>query len=249
MSGHSKWSTIKRKKALIDAKRGKVFTKVVREITTAARMGGGDPSANPRLRAAVSAAKAAGMPADNVTRAIKKGCGELDGPSVEEIVYEGYGPGRVALVVETQTDNRNRTTADVRSAFAKNGGNMGADGCVGWMFHKRGQFVFDGSRFDEEQVMEAAMDAGADDVAADGDSVVVYSAPKEFSAVLDHFEKLGMEVESAEFNMIPDNTVAVSGKAAAQVLRLVERLEDLDDVMNVFANFDMSEEELESLSQ
>ena len=248
MSGHSKWATIKRKKGEIDAKRGKIFTKVVREITTAARIGGGDVNGNPRLRAAVALAKASRMPADNIERAIKKGTGAMDGPPVEEISYEGYGPGGVAVFVEAQTDNRNRTSSEVRSAFTKQNGNLGASGSVGWMFLKRGQYIFDAQKYDEEQIMEAALDAGADDVRSENDSIVVLSDPKSFAQLLDHFDTKGLKYDSAELTMIAENMVKVAGGDAEKVLRLIERLEDLDDVQKVYANFDIDENELERIA-
>ena len=248
MSGHSKWSTIKRKKGAIDAAKGKVFTKLVRELTTAARLGGGDPNGNPRLRAAITAAKAESMPNDNIQRAIKKGTGALEGPPVEEHVYEGYGPGGVAFFVEAQTDNKNRTTSEVRSSFAKNSGNMGAAGSVAFMFHKRGQFVFDAAKYTEDELTEAALDAGAEDVQADAHSIVVTCDPREFAKVLDALEKRSLQYTSAELTMIPENTVKVSGGAAAECVRLMERLEELDDVQKVYANFDIDDAELERIA-
>ncbi len=248
MSGHSKWATIKRKKAAVDAARGKVFTKLVREITTAARMGGGDPNGNPRLRAAIAAAKSEGMPQDNIQRAIKKGTGELEGAAIEETNYEGYAPGGVAILVEAQTDNKNRTSSEVRAAFNKLGGNLGAAGSVAWMFQKKGVFTFDAGTYSEDQVTEAALEAGAEDVKADGDSLVVYSDPKAFSDVLESFEKQGLALLGAELTMLPDSTVKVAGVEAERVLRLVERLEDLDDVQKVYTNFDIDEAELERIA-
>lgn len=248
MSGHSKWATIKRKKGAIDAKKGKIFTKLVREITTAARMGGGDPNGNPRLRAAITAAKAGRMPADNIDRAIKKGTGALDGPALEETFYEGYGSGGVAIFVEAQTDNRNRTTAEIRAAFTKLSGNLGASGSVGWMFHKRGIFLFDAGKVDEDKLMEVALEGGAEDVQRDGDSFVVSCEMRAFAEVLDALESNGFKCENAELTMVPENTVKVTGADAEKVLRLVERLEDLDDVQKVYANFDIDEAELERLA-
>ena len=248
MSGHSKWATIKRKKGEIDAKRGKIFTKLVREITTAARIGGGDFNGNPRLRAAVAAAKAGRMPADNIDRAVKKGTGALEGPPVEEIAYEGYGVAGVAVFVEAQTDNRNRTSAEVRAAFTKQGGNLGNTGSVGWMFKQRGQFVFDASTYSEDTLMEVALEAGADDVRSEGNMVIVECVPKEFAHLLDAFEAKQMTYENGELTMIPDNFIKVSGADAEKVLRLVERLEDLDDVQKVYANFDVDEAELERIA-
>ena len=248
MSGHSKWATIKRKKGEIDAKKGKVFTKLVREITTAARLGGGDLNGNPRLRAAIAAAKAGSMPADNITRAIKKGTGALEGPPVEEIAYEGYGVAGVAVFVEAQTDNRNRTSAEVRAAFTKLGGNLGNTGSVGWMFKQRGQFVFDSSKYSEDQLMEVALEAGAEDVRTDGGVVIVECGLKEFTHLLDAFEAKQMVYENGELTMVPDNFIKVSGGDAEKCLRLVERLEDLDDVHKVYANFDIDDAELERIA-
>jgi YebC/PmpR family DNA-binding regulatory protein len=247
MAGHSKWSNIKRRKGAVDAKRGKLFTKLSKEITTAARLGGGDASANPRLRAGITAAKKLSMPADNIERAVKKGTGEIEGPPVEEIQYEGYGAGGVAFFVEAQTDNRNRTTAQVRSAFTKNVGNLGASGSVGWMFKKRGLFTFEAESISEEVMMDAALEAGADDVNLEGETWVVLSEPSDFASVLDHFENSELQCQEAEFTMLPDNTIAVSGKEAEQVLRLMEKLEDLDDVMKVYANFEISDDEIERI--
>lgn len=249
MAGHSKWSNIKRRKGAQDAKKGKIFTKLVRELTTAARLGGGDPAANPRLRAAIEEAKSNSMPQENIDRAIKRGTGELEGPAVEEVSYEGYGPGGVAIFVEAQTDNRNRTSADVRAAFNKNHGNMGQSGSVSWIFQQRGRFVFDADKFTEEELMEAALEAGAEDVRPEQNYYVVYSEPTAYAHVLDHFQKRELPYESAELTMVADNLMQVSGDEAAQLLRLIERLEDLDDVHRVYANFDIDDAELERLSQ
>lgn len=248
MSGHSKWATIKRKKGAIDAKRGKVFTKLVREVTTAARLGGGDPVGNPRLRAAVAAARAQGMPSDNVTRAIKKGTGELDGPAVEECSYEAYGPGGVALLIEAQTDNRNRTSAEVRSVLTKNNSSLGAPGSVAYLFKTFGMFNFDADKYGEEEVMEAALEAGAEDVRNEGSALNVTCDPKLFADVMDHFDKLGMKYDDAEVTMIPDTTAKITGHDAEQLLKLIERLEDLEDVQKVHANFDIDDEELERIA-
>ncbi len=248
MSGHSKWATIKRKKGAIDAARGKLFTKLVREITTAARIGGGDVGGNPRLRTAIAAAKAQSMPADKIDRAIKKGTGELEGEQIEEVTYEGFGPGGVALYIETQTDNRNRTTSDVRMVMSKNNGNLGAANSVAHMFHHRGLINFDASKYSEDAVMEVALDAGAEDVRQDGDTVVVTTDPRGFGAVLDFFEKKGMKYTSAELTMVPENTIKVSGDQAEKVMRLIERLEELDDVQKVHANFDIDNAELERIA-
>lgn len=248
MSGHSKWATIKRKKGELDAKRGKLFTKAVREITTAARLGGGDPGGNPRLRAAITAAKAVSMPGDTITRAIKKGTGELEGVTVEEITYEGYGPGGVAFLVDVQTDNKNRTISEVRTTFGKHGGNMGAAGSVGWMFHKKGQFVFDAGKYGEDELMQAALEAGADDVTRQGENFLMLSDPKAFAQVIDYLDKQHLVYSSAELTMIPESTVKVSGEPAQACLKLVELLEDLDDVQKVYANFEIDDAELEKLA-
>lgn len=248
MSGHSKWATIKRKKGDLDAKKGKIFTKAVREITTAARMGGADPGGNPRLRAAIQAAKAVRMPADNIDRAIKKGIGALDGPPVEEIFYEGYGPSGVAFYVSVQTDNRNRTSSDVRSAFTKQDGNLGTTGSVGYLFRNRGIFTFPSTHYTEEQLLDIALEQGADDVRAEGSTYVVDCDFKLFAPLMDAFDKAGYVYEEAELTWIPDTTIKVAGTDAEKVLRLVERLEDLDDVQKVYANFDIDEAEFERIA-
>jgi YebC/PmpR family DNA-binding regulatory protein len=245
MSGHSKWSTIKHKKAAADAKRGKVFTRYIREITIAAR-GGDDPDANPRLRAAINAAKGVNMPKDNIERAIARGAGGEGADNIEEIRYEGYGQGGVAILVDCMTDNRNRSVSDVRSAFTKGGGNMGESGCVSWMFHQKGQFIFDRELADEEQIMDIALEAGAEDVQdkpEDG-CIEVLSSPTDFGAVQHAFESAGLNPQVAEISWIPENTIAVEGEAAEKLLALIERLEELDDVQNVYANYDISDEEL-----
>jgi YebC/PmpR family DNA-binding regulatory protein len=250
MSGHSKWSTIKRKKGAIDAKRGKIFTRLIKEITIAARIGGGDPNGNPRLRTAILAAKAENMPKDNIDRAIKKGTGELEGFTIEEYTYEGYGPGGVAIMVEVMTDNKNRATAELRHAFTKHNGNMGESGCVAWMFQKKGVIQYDRSAVDEEKLMELALDAGADDVRDEGSVLEVTTDPKDFFKVKEKLDASGLPPCSlAEVSMVPQNTVKVVGKEAEQVLRLMEALEDLDDTQKVYANFDIPEEEMERLSQ
>lgn len=248
MSGHSKWSSIKHKKAAVDAKRGKVFTKLIKEITVAARLGGGDINSNPRLRTAVSTARAQSMPKDNIDRAIKKGTGELGGIQLEEITYEGYGPGGVAILVNTVTDNRNRLVSELRFTFSKHGGNMGEAGCVAWMFKKRGVITIDKSAVDEDKLMELALEAGADDVSGDSDTFQVMTTPENFSAVRDAIEKAAIAIVNAEVAMIPENTVPVSGHQAEQVLKLLEALEDQDDVQGVAANFDISEQEMAQLS-
>jgi YebC/PmpR family DNA-binding regulatory protein len=248
MSGHSKWSSIKHKKAARDAKRGKVFTKLIKEITIAARLGGGDLNANPRLRTAVLTARAQSMPNDNIDRAIKKGTGELGGGQLEEVTYEGYGPGGVAITVDVLTDNRNRTVAEIRFIFGRHGGNMGETGCVGWMFKKRGVIAIEKSAADEDKLIELALEAGADDVTSDSESYQVMTAPENFSAVRDAIEKAGIAMLSAEVTRVPENTVAVSGHTAEQVLKLMEELEDHDDVQGVAANFDISDEEMAQFS-
>jgi YebC/PmpR family DNA-binding regulatory protein len=249
VSGHSKWSTIKRKKGANDAKRGKVFTKLIKEIMVSARMGGGDIDSNPRLRSAVSAAKTENMPKDNIERAIKKGCGDLDGAVYEEILYEGYGPGGVAVLVETMTDNKNRTVADVRHYFAKSNGNLGESGCVAWMFDQRGLISVDAEGVDEEQLMEVALEAGAEDVVTEDGSFQILTAPTDFNQVLEFLENKGITSTEASISMIPKNTIAISEeKTAAAMLKLLENLEDHDDVQKVHANFDIPEEILERLS-
>ena len=249
MSGHSKWSTIKRKKGANDAKRGKIFTKLIKEITVAARMGGGDPDGNPRLRSAITAAKSENMPKDNVERAIKKGTGNLDGAVYEEILYEGYGPGGVAVLVETMTDNKNRTVADVRHFFAKSNGNLGESGCVAWMFDKRGVIEVDAEGVDEEELMDLAIEAGAEDVVEEEAAFQILTTPDDFSDVVDSLEKSGVKTVEASISMVPKNTVEVAEeKTAKSLLRLLENLEDHDDVQKVHANFDISEEIMESLS-
>jgi YebC/PmpR family DNA-binding regulatory protein len=249
MSGHSKWSTIKRKKGALDAKRGKIFTKLIKEIMVAARMGGGDIDGNPRLRSAVIAAKAENMPKDNIERAIKKGSGELGGAVYDEILYEGYGPGGVAVLVETMTDNKNRTVADVRHFFAKNNGNLGENGCVGWMFDKRGVISVDAAGMDEEKLMELALEAGAEDVVNEDGSFQIYTAPEDFNAVVEQLEKSKVKMSEASILMVPKNTIEVTEeKTASNLLKLLESLEDHDDVQKVHANFDISEELMEKLS-
>ena len=248
MSGHSKWSTIKHKKAAKDAKRGKIFTKLIKEITVAARLGGGDVKANPRLRPAVLAARAQSMPGDTIDRAIKKGTGELEGVSYEEVTYEGYGPGGVAIMVEALTDNRNRTVADVRSIFDKHGGNLGSAGSVAWMFTKRGLITVERAGADEDAVMEAALEAGADDVTEAGDLLEVLTAPERFEAVKNALDHAKIAQASAEVTMMPSSTTAISGKQAEQMVRLLEALEDHDDVQHVSSNMDIAAEELDKLS-
>jgi YebC/PmpR family DNA-binding regulatory protein len=248
MSGHSKWSTIKHKKGAADAKRGKIFTKLIKEITVAARTGGGDPGGNPRLRSAIAAAKAENMPKDNIDRAIKKGTGELPGVSYEETTFEGYGPGGVAVLVEILTDNRKRTVADIRHVFSKNAGNLGEAGCVAWMFDKKGLMLFDKQRVDEEKLINAALEAGALDVQEREKEFEVTTAPLDFEQVKKKLEESGLSSSYAELTMVPQSTVRLTGKEAHQMLRLMESLEDSEDVQHVYANFDIPEEEMERLS-
>jgi YebC/PmpR family DNA-binding regulatory protein len=248
MSGHSKWSSIKHKKAIKDAKRGKVFTKMIKEITVAARMGGGDINANPRLRTAVTTARASSMPSDNIDRAIKKGTGELEGVNYEEIHYEGYGPAGVAIMVSILTDNRNRTVAEIRNIFDKNGGNLGATGCVAWMFSKKGLITVEKSAAAEERVFEVALDAGAEDIGDGGELFEVTVAPDRLEDVKTALEAAGIAVASAEVAMVPQNTVTLRGREAEQTLKLLEVLEDHDDVQKVAANVDIPQEEVERLS-
>jgi YebC/PmpR family DNA-binding regulatory protein len=248
MSGHSKWSTIKHKKAAKDAKRGKLFTKLIKEITVAARLGGGDIKASPRLRTAVLAARAQSMPGDTIDRAIKKGTGELEGVSYEEVTYEGYGPGGVAVLVEALTDNRNRTVADLRNIFDKCGGNLGTSGSVAWMFAKRGLLTVERAGVDEDRVMEVALEAGADDVTDSGDILEIVTTPEQFEAVKEAVDAAGLATASAEVTMMPSSSTAISGKHAEQMVRLLEMLEDHDDVQRVSSNMDIAAEELERLS-
>jgi YebC/PmpR family DNA-binding regulatory protein len=246
MSGHSKWHTIKHKKGALDAKRGKLFTKLIKEITVSARTGGGaDPTANARLRKAVSDAKAANMPNDTIDRAIKRGTGELDGVNYDEIMYEGYGPGGVAVMVNTVTDNRNRTVSEIRHIFSKNGGNLGESGSVAWMFNKKGQIIIDSTLKGEDEMLELALEAGAEDMVNDGDSYQVLTSPDEFHVVLEALKKAGLEPLSAEVTMIPQNTIKLEGGAANQMLKLYDALDDHDDVQNVASNFEVDDAALE----
>jgi YebC/PmpR family DNA-binding regulatory protein len=248
MAGHSKWKQIKRKKAVTDQRRAASWTKVIREITIAAKAGGGDPGGNPRLRLAIDAAKAVNMPNDNIDRAIKKGTGELEGSSYEEVTYEGYGPGGAAIVIEASTDNANRTVAEIRHAFSRNGGNLGATNSVLWMFDKKGQIYLDGAQHDEDKALEAALDAGAEDFAREGDQFIVTTTPNTLHAVQDALKTRGLTPESAEIAMVPKNTVKVEGKAAEQMIKLMETLEELDDVAKVFSNFDIDASQLAEAS-
>jgi len=248
MSGHSKWSSIKHKKGAADAKRGKIFTKLIREIMVAAKEGGGDPVGNARLRNAILAAKAENMPKDNITRAIKKGTGELEGANYEETLCEGYGPSGVAILVDILTDNKNRTMAEVRHAFTRCNGNIGSTGCVAWMFDKKGLFSFEKGKVDEEKLMEVALDAGAQDINDEESTVEVLTDPKDFEKVKEALDKHELTYAFAKVTMIPQNTVKLNEKEAEQNLKLVETLEDLDDVQNVHANFDIPDEILEKIS-
>jgi YebC/PmpR family DNA-binding regulatory protein len=244
MSGHSKWSTIKRKKGAVDAKRGKIFTKLIREIATAARLGGPDADANPRLRLAIDRARIANMPKDNIERAIKKGTGVGESDAYEEVVYEGYGPGGTALYVEVLTDNKNRTVGEVRHVLTKHGGNLGAGGCVAYLFEKRGVLSFECAGIDADALMEAALDAGARDVIEGGEQLDVVTDLQDFEAVKRGLAEAGYEPSSAGIQMEPTTTVHLEGEAAESLLQLTDALEDLDDVQNVYANFDISEEEM-----
>jgi YebC/PmpR family DNA-binding regulatory protein len=249
MSGHSKWATIKHKKGALDARRGKIFTKLIKEITVAARISGGDADSNPRLRTAVLAAKAENMPADNIKRAIQKGTGELPGSVYEEVVYEGYGPGGVALILEVATDNKNRTLSEIRHILSKNGGNLGENGCVSWMFSKKGYIVLSKEKADEETLLNLVLEAGAEDMRDDGSNWEIFAPPEKFHQVVDRLKAAHMEPAVAEVSMVPQSYVPLSGKSAGQMLRLMEELEDHEDVQHVHANFDIEEAELHALTQ
>ena len=244
MSGHSKWSTIKRKKGAADAKRGKIFTKLIREIATAARLGGGDLDSNPRLRLVVDKAKGSNMPKDNIQRAIQKGLGGGEGDSYEEVVYEGYGPGGTAILIEALTDNKNRTVSDVRHALTKNGGNLGSIGCVSYLFEQRGLLAFETDGIDSDGFLEAALEAGAEDIVEGEEMLEVVTSPSEFSGVKEALASAGFVPVESSITMDPTTTVALSGNEAEQMLRLADSLEDLDDVQNFYANFDISEQEM-----
>jgi YebC/PmpR family DNA-binding regulatory protein len=248
MAGHSKWKQIKRKKAITDARRGASWTKVIREITVAARAGGGDPAGNPRLRTAIDAAKAVNMPADNIERAIKKGTGELEGAVYEEVTYEGYGPGGAAILIEASTDNATRTVAEVRHAFSRQGGNLGATNSVAWMFDRKGQILLDATRYAEDATLEAALEAGAEDFVRDGDQYVVSTTVPTLHAVQDALKARQFDLDSAEIAMVPKTTVKVEGRQAEQMIRLLEALEELDDVSRVFSNFDIDASQLAEAS-
>ena len=242
MSGHSKWAGIKHKKAKVDAQRGRLFTKVIREITVAARAGGGDPTGNPRLRLAIEKAKAVNMPQDNIQRAIQKGTGELPGMSYEEYVYEGYGPGGVAVLLEVLTDNKNRTTPEIRKTFAKYGGNLGESGCVAWMFEKKGLIQVEAAKIDEDRLFGVALEAGAEDVRRSDTLFEIVTVPREFERIKEVLATENIEMAGGEVTMLPQTTVRLEGKQAQHMLQLMEELEDHDDIQNVYANFDIPEE-------
>jgi YebC/PmpR family DNA-binding regulatory protein len=246
MSGHSKWASIKHKKGALDAKRGKIFTRLIKELTVAARSGGGDPDMNPRLRTVIADAKAANMPSENIKRAIRRGTGEEPGVSYEEAQYEGYGPGGAAVIIDVLTDNKNRTVGELRHLLEKHGGNLAAANAVAWMFAKKGYIVIEKAKADEEKLMTAVLDAGADDLQDDNDNWEVLSAPEAFTAVNDAVKGLGIEPTSAQVSMIPQNLVKLEGKVAQQMLKLMEALDDYDDVQHVWSNFDISEKEIEA---
>jgi YebC/PmpR family DNA-binding regulatory protein len=247
MSGHSKWATIKHKKAALDAKRGKSFTRIIKEIMIAARTGG-DPDMNPRLRTAITAAKAVSMPSDNIKKAIMRGTGELEGGQIDEVMFEGYGPGGAAVLVMVATDNRNRTVSEIRHMFSKNGGNLGEQGSVAWMFERKSQIAIPIEKAEEDQLMSIVLDAGADDLRNEGEQWTVLSPPEAHEAVLQALTKAGIETSSAEIAMVPKNLVRIEGKNAASMLRLSEALEEHDDVQNVYSNFDVDEKELEAMA-
>ncbi|HTR80857.1 MAG TPA: YebC/PmpR family DNA-binding transcriptional regulator [Bacteroidota bacterium] len=248
MSGHSKWATIKRKKAVTDARRGKVFTQIIKEITIAAKSGGGDPTGNPRLRLAIDKAKASNMPADNIKRAIMKGTGELPGVSYEDVTYEGYGPGGVALIIESVTDNKNRTVSEIRHILERSGGKFGATGSVAWMFHNKGTIRTTKGTMTEDDMLAIVLDAGADDLRIDGDSFEISTSPETFEAVKKAIEDKHIPIEEAEIHKVPENTVRVEGPDAEKVLKLMEALEEHDDTQHVYANFDIDEKVLASFA-
>ena len=248
MSGNSKWASIKHKKAALDDKRGKIFTKVIRELSIAARMGGGEPDTNPRLRKAIADAKAVNMPADNIKRAIMKGTGQLEGVSYEEIAYEGYGPGGVAIYVEVLSDNKNRTVSELRHIFTKNSGHIGESGCVAWMFKRKGYVVVEQEKSSEDELLEIILDAGAEDLMEDGSNYEIFTPPEDFEAVVNALKEHDIELAASNIGYIPQNYVKLEGKQAQQLLRLMEELEDHDDVQHVWANFDIDEEEIAKYS-
>jgi YebC/PmpR family DNA-binding regulatory protein len=246
MSGHSKWATIKHKKAATDAKRGRVFTRLIREISIAARQGGGDPDSNPRLRTAIAAAKNENMPGDNIERAILRGTGQLEGEQYEEVIFEGYGPGGVGMLVKAVTSNRNRSVGEIRHIFSKHGGNMAEAGAVSWQFHRKGDIVVPKGAADEDRIMSLVLDAGGEDLRDDGSSWEIVTPPETFDAVREALEKAGIKPASAEIAMLPQNYIKLTGAEAQQMLRLVEALEEHDDVQHVYANFDIDEKELQA---
>ena len=248
MSGHSKWATIKHKKGALDAKRGKIFTRLIKEITMAAKSGGGDPEGNPRLRTAIAAAKAENMPADNIKRAVQRGTGELPGATYEEITFEGYGPGGVALLVDVTTDNRNRTVSEIRHAFTKGGGNLGEAGSVAWMFHKKGTIVVAKTSAKEDDLMNIVLENGGEDLNDDGDNWEIVTPPNAFEAVLEAVKKGNIQVVHSELGMVPQNYIKLEGPAASQMIRLLEAIEDHDDVQNVYSNFDVDQKQLEEVA-
>jgi YebC/PmpR family DNA-binding regulatory protein len=248
MSGHSKWASIKHKKAATDSKRGKIFTKIIRELSVAARAGGGDPDTNARLRKAISDSKAVNMPADNIKRAILKGTGQLEGASFEEITYEGYGPGGVAIFVEVLSDNKNRTVSELRHIFTKNAGRIGESGCVAWMFKRKGYIVIDKAKASEDSLLDIALSSGAEDLQEDGSLWEIFTPPESYEAVVEAVKKNEIEIDTSSLGYIPQNYVKLEGKPAQQLLRLMEELEDHDDVQHVWSNFDISEEEIASFS-
>jgi len=247
MAGHSKWANIKHRKAAVDAKRGKIFTKLIRELTVAAKEGGGDPEANPRLRTAVATAKGANMPNDTIERAIKRGTGDIEGVVYNEIFYEGYGPGGSAVYVKTLTDNRNRTVSDIRRIFTKHGGGLGENGCVAWMFDLKGRIAFAGDSVDEDTLFDLVIDAGADDVRTEDSEIVVITPTDSYETIKKAVADAGIQYESAEVTMIPQTNVRIEGREAEHMIRLMEALEDSDDVQNVYANFDIDEQLLEAI--
>ncbi|THB63664.1 MAG: YebC/PmpR family DNA-binding transcriptional regulator [Spirochaetaceae bacterium] len=242
MSGHSKWATIRHKKGALDAKRGKIFSKLIKEITVAARIGGADADSNPRLRTAINKARIENMPKDNIERAIKKGSGDMDGADYSEIVYEGYGPGGVAILVECLTDNRNRTAADVRSIFNKAGGNLGESGCVSYLFNKKGIIVYSADKYTEDDILEKALEAGAGDVAMEGDAIEVETAVEDFDAVVEAMQAAGLEHESAEVSLVADTYSSLDEEGTRKVLKMLETLDDHDDVQNVSSNLDIPDD-------
>ncbi len=248
MSGHSKWASIKHKKAAADSKRGKIFTKIIRELAVAARSGGGDPDANPRLRKAISDAKAVNMPADNIKRAILKGTGQLEGTTYEEMTYEGYGPGGVAIFIEVLTDNKNRTVSEIRHLFTKHGGNMGESGCVSWMFQRKGYIVVEKSQAEEDTLLEIILEAGAEDMGEDGSNYEIFTTPDAYEDVVEALKAKDIEIDTSNLAYIPQNYVKLEGKQAQQTLNLMEVLEEHDDAQNVWANFDIDEEEITKFS-